>query len=116
MPHYKPDRVLSKGAFYEPGKPLPYRDPSNVDRILGPRIKRRVDHHQLSSYPLAQTYPTWDMYHEALATERAEASREGRKPHPAAAVPQQLIPAGHELGPPGPSAAQIRRRHPDIKY
>lgn len=41
-----------------------------------------------SRAPLAKAFPTWGMFHAALAEEREAAKREGRPPHPVALRPK----------------------------
>ena len=60
--------------------------PDRADQVLGRRRKSvplTAVEMDWSNCPMAQRYPTWEMYWASLDEERQDASATGRLPHPA---------------------------------
>jgi hypothetical protein len=96
--------------------------PERADAVLGRRRRHYLNpaEQRVRQLAICQAYPTWDMYHEQIATERLEAYLKGRKPHRATEPPpiRGAGGGGHPTGGDdndpmydGPSAAVIKRRY-----
>lgn len=82
----KPGRIL-KGGISDTGKPLPDREVTLVDVVLGMRRRAVQIGTAFFSWPIAQAYPTWHQFQQQIAEERQAAKEEGRDPHPASKPP-----------------------------
>lgn len=88
------------------------RDSHEVDRVIGRKreVSAAPQNIDWSKCPLALRHPSWDLFLEQLADERADAKANNRPAHPRAAAPlmrpaRPLLLEGHE----GLSVTQINR-------
>lgn len=92
---YKPVKPLRDTA----GKPLPFRDPTTVERLIGKRRRAQQIGTGFYEWPLWQAHPTWHQFHDAIDAERTAAAQEGRPPHRAAADPPPAVHGNTKLHP-----------------
>ena len=82
----KPGRLL-KGGISDTGKPLPPREVTSVDIVLGMRRRAVQVGTAFFEWPLWKAYPSWHQFQQQISEEREAARKEGREPHIAARPP-----------------------------